>query len=94
MFGYRSRRFFRPWWRPVVGWMGVTVVVALVYTYLPEMQRGRTFLQELRYSALLAAIITVGTIAVNAALDGWDRARSKRRGAGRDTPEQGAGSSD
>ena len=86
MFGARNKRFFQPWWRPVVGWVGVTVVVALVYAYLPEMQRGRTFLRELRYSAILATIITVGIIAGNAALDSWNQTRSKRRGAGRDNP--------
>lgn len=88
VFGARSQKFFRPWWRPAVGWLGVTVVVALAYTYLPEMQRGRMFLQELRYTAIMATIIIVGMIVANAALDSWDQVRSKRRGAGRIDPEQ------
>jgi uncharacterized membrane protein YidH (DUF202 family) len=89
VFGARSRRFLQPWWRPVVWWVGVTVVIALLNTYLPELQRGRTFPQELRYTATLATIIGVAIIVMNAAWDSWDQARSKRRGAGRDDPEQG-----
>lgn len=72
----------------VAWWVVVTVVAACLYTFLPEMDRGRTFLEELRYAAILATVIGVAIVALNVIMDGWDRARTRRRGPSGDGQEQ------
>ena len=76
----RNQTLMRPWWKPVVWWSVMTPGTALLYTFLPEMDRGWTFLGELRYAAILATVVLAAIIGMNAIQDRWDR---RKNAAGR-----------
>lgn len=71
---HRNRDTFRPWWRPALWWALMTLVVALLNTYVPGMW-GRPFLVELRSSAVTATMTIAGTALIFAVLDWRDRRR-------------------